>query len=141
MLFRSNWVRELGTIADSATVEHGRCILGHFSAGFDTLRLVGIYNAPALLENPWAVRTGACPPYVTKASWHIHLPWVVNMMDPRLRAPIPPETVCFLSLGDRHAAKFDAQLGIFIQIVQVNARIACAWALVGDTILPFKWPP
>ncbi len=111
----SAMMAELGRVADTATVEHARCLLGTRSG--DTVVVVEAWTPAYRDQTPTRVRYKACP-LSTVAFWHVHLPM-----------HSPPWSACALSETDRRHNR--AHLGKRLEFVQVTGDVWCAWAWDG----------
>jgi hypothetical protein len=136
LVIDSVMIAELGRVADTAHVEHFRCLLG-LDRG-DTL-IVDLAWEPVILYADYDnVHPGRCP-VATVGTWHVHLGWhqPIWAHDSTHRIPIDLRTACFLSAPDTAALL----LGPRLSIVQVNDSVICAWVKTGNVILPVVWHP
>lgn len=136
--FHRPMLDELAAIADTATIEHARCLVGGWQG--DTLYIVAAIEPVILDATPVHVATGPCPPIITWGEWHTHIPQPFTMAgEPRLGF-LPPMAYCELSPLDRRAAlRPDAPA---FQVIHVNKDTSCAWLLVQGEYerIPY-WPP
>lgn len=118
-------IHHLEGIADTTTIEHGRCIAGGFYG--DTLIVGPAFETPWLvgkqLPNTVEWRWWECP-HGTVALWHNH-PWNVEMG--------PPVTRCFLSSPDQSILLTPTAPPIMI--VSVRREVSCFFL----RIRPGEW--
>lgn len=128
---------ELGQIADTATIEHVRCLLGAVRG--DTMYVIAAWEPPIIHATALIASFGPCPPLLTLGGWHNHIPRDVTVMGED-RGARPPAEYCELSQVDRRAAlRPDAPL---FQVIHVNRDITCAWVLYeGLYERMTAWPP
>lgn len=125
-------LNELGAIADTATVEHFRCLLGAWQG--DTLFIVAAHEPEVRFANAFGVGTGPCPPLITWGEYHNHLPLNLTI-NGEIRPALPPEAMCDLSPLDRRSE-------IPFQVIYVNKDVSCAWVLINGKYKPLiHWPP
>lgn len=127
VLITDSLVAALDAVADTATIEHYRCLLGG-QVG-DSLVIVRAYE-PVILHADYNTVTAAGCPRFTVGTWHTHLPYNVPMNDPHNRATrVDPASVCELSLADRHAGAVEPWT---FSMISVAKGVNCAWQLVTD---------
>ena len=114
----------LGEIADTATIEHARCILGKISG--DSLYLYDFIEPKILYADKIRVVAEGCPRF-TAASWHNHLPFAPRMIDDSTVAleSVPPASVCEPSPIDRRMLLDDEQPPIMF--ISVNKSTRCVF--------------
>jgi hypothetical protein len=111
---------ELGAIADTATVEHFRCLYG--IAKPDTTYLVEAIDPGILEATPVNLSHEPCPA-VALAEWHVHLVGVT--MTGTIIPGLNPQSSCYLSGTDLRAARDYHSAKLLF--VQVDARTLCWW--------------
>ncbi|MGH7615156.1 MAG: hypothetical protein ACREMW_14090 [Gemmatimonadales bacterium] len=105
----------LAAIADTATVEHARCLFGRTWP--NTIVADSAVEPEVTRQAGLLVSLTPCP-FGAVALWHVHL--VVQT-----RAP-SAETACFLSPGDVNAGmRWDAPL---VMVVQASGDVWCWWS-------------
>lgn len=141
VLISDTLVASLDAVADTATAEHFRCLLG--AQRHDTLGIVRAVEPTILHADYNTVSAGPCPRF-TVGTWHTHLPYNIPMTDPHNRQTrVDPWSVCELSPADRHSA--EAEPWTF-SMISVAKGVHCAWqrTVVGDTVyfqrLPWALP-
>jgi hypothetical protein len=129
-------LEQLGAIADTATREHYRCLLGVWR--HDTLYVVMAYEPQIIAATALFVATSACPSLLTVAEFHNHIPRNFTMMGEDLGRLWPLAAYCKLSLLDRRV-RADSPL---LQVIAVNRDVSCAWVLdEGQYVRMAAWPP
>jgi hypothetical protein len=111
---------ELGRIADTATIEHFRCIYG--VAKPDTTYLVEAMEPTIREATPINLSHEPCPA-VALAEWHNHLPGVT--MTGSIVMGQNPRMSCYLSGTDLRSARDYRSAKLLF--VQVDARTLCWW--------------
>jgi hypothetical protein len=125
----------LGAIADTAHVEHFRCLLGGWRG--DTLYVVMAYEPGVVVATATILAPEACPPLLTVGTWHNHIPRTVSAMGEQLGQTKAAVEYCFLSAEDQRA---DA--GVPLKIVSVTREVSCAWVFAGGQYRRLvHWPP
>lgn len=115
-------VAMLDTLADTATIEHYRCLLG--AQRHDTLGIVRAFE-PLILHADYNTVTAAGCPRFTVGTWHNHLPYNIPMTDPHNRQTrVDPASVCELSPADRLSATAEPWT---FSMISVAAGVHCAW--------------
>ena len=131
-------LKSLDSVADTATVEHFRCLLGKRFG--DTLAVVDAWEPP-VSHADYNTVTASCPlsPYVV-GTWHNHLPFNIPMNDPHNRAtPVEPWSVCEVSPADRLSARSEEE-SMVLTIISVANDVHCAWIRQTDsTLLRLPW--
>jgi len=129
----------LGAIADTAHIEHYRCLLGVQRA--DTLYVMAAWEpkikvATALFIAP----AEPCPPLITVGEWHNHRPRTITAMGEDLGQTWPLAVYCELSREDRRSEQHP--LAPPLQLISVTRNVSCAWALhEGRYARMLQWPP
>jgi hypothetical protein len=125
----SSVMATLGQIADTATIEHFRCLLG--TTRHDSTFVTAAFEPVVRSASRFSIGTAACPAFITVADWHVHLPIAIRTMTDTsiLVDPIPPVSACYLSDKDVETAVLKDS-NVVLQVVQVNALIACWWLTV-----------
>jgi hypothetical protein len=136
----ASWYRpvlaELGQIADTAHIEHYRCLLGGWRN--DTLYVVAAVEPQIIAATALFISTGPCPPLLTVAEWHSHVPRRFTLMGEDRGSDIPPEAYCELSPTDRRVHPWSPLL----QLLSVTETVSCAWVLDrGQYTRILPWPP
>lgn len=125
---------ELDALADTATVEHFRCLLG--GIGDDGEFYVVLAYAPKVVfALPYRVRTELCPPVVTVAVWHNHLPFDFAEDGENLGARRPMWEYCYLS------EEYDQKQPYGFQVVHVRSGVSCAFVRQGGRWKRVEWWP
>ena len=114
-------LHELGHLADTATIEHVRCLYG--VARPDTVHLLWAFEPEIGKATTTYVRHESCPA-VALASWHNHLAGVT--MTGTLVPGEDPRSSCYLSGVDLRAAREYASPKILF--VQVTRDVRCWWS-------------
>jgi len=115
---------ELDALADTATLEHFRCLLGQRIG--DSLLVVGAWEPEIYHADYNGVRYGPCPP-TTVGTWHNHLPYNIPMNNPHDRSNrVEPWSVCDLSPLDRRSATREPS-PILLSVIGVAKGVHCAW--------------
>lgn len=136
-LISDSLVASLDAIADTATIEHFRCLGG--VARRDSLFIVAAWEPVIVFADYNGVKAGACPPH-TVGTWHTHLPYNIPMNDPHNRAtPVEPWSVCDLSPVDKASAATEAWT---FSMISVANGVHCAWQRVteGDSLRFVRLP-
>lgn len=138
-----NWSQsmldELGAIADTATIEHLRCLLAAWRN--DTLYIVAAHEPKIIAATALFLSSGPCPALVTAGEWHNHIPRQITMMGENLGSPYPPAAYCDLSLVDRKAERRPAPP--LLLMISVNKDVSCLWVFtkLGHYGRVKHWPP
>src|ERR1700694_2499803 len=129
-------LEEFGAIADTAHVEHFRCLLGGWRG--DTLDVLMAYEPTIVAARATILSPGPCPPLLTIGTWHNHIPRTTTQMGENLGQTKALAEYCKLSLEDRTA---DAAL--LRKLISVTHDASCAWALdESGKYQPMEhWPP
>lgn len=129
----------LDSIADTATIEHYRCLLGWSQP--DTLKIFGAWEPPIAHADYNGVQPLISCPDGTVGEWHNHIPYTVPMTDPHNRSQrVEPWSVCELSPQDRRTAM---RVNAAYQLLSVQNGVHCAWARIDDSSLariPWRRP-
>lgn len=126
-LITDSLVASLDAVADTATIEHYRCLLGGQRG--DTLVIVRAFAPPILHADYNTVTAAGCPRF-TVGTWHTHLPYNIPMNDPHNRASrVDPWSVCDLSPADRASAKTEPWT---FSMISVAKGVHCAWQRTVD---------
>jgi hypothetical protein len=124
-------IAQLDSIADTASIEHYRCLLGWRRA--DSLLVAAMWAPPIVYADYNAVTPAVQCPDGSVGIWHNHLPYTVPMNDPHNRSTkVEPWSVCELSPIDRRSAMLD---GPVLQIISVANGVHCAWLRASDSTL------
>lgn len=111
---------ELGALADSATVEHVRCLFGVTLP--DTMVIFRTFEPQVREATPLAVGHEECPGYPL-AIWHNHLAGVT--ITGEIRKGWDPRHSCYLSRLDLNdGSEVQAPK---LQFVQVDRDTSCWW--------------
>jgi hypothetical protein len=117
---------QLGRLADTATIEHGRCLIGKVEG--DTA-FIDLAVAPASeLGTPIGVTFGPCS-IATLALWHNHLPFEFSFTGEKV-GPVPPAFACALSPQDRFSASRPEAPAY--TLIHVTHAVYCMWVKVED---------
>mgnify|MGYP001564360876 CR=1 FL=1 len=133
-------LQELGGIADTATVEHVRCLLGARRA--DTLYVVVAWAPRMAFSSPVVAKpTEECPPLLTVGEWHNHLPHEYAITGEQLPTHRTAAEFCELSPIDRRRERVPNP--VLFQVISVTKDISCAWVLnhEGRYERVSDWPP
>lgn len=127
----SGMMAQLGRIADTATIEHIRCLLG-VDRG-DTI-LVDVAWEPKVTYANYTMVTFEHCPLATVGTWHNHIAMRFPILngDTARYVRVPPHQMCYLSRPDSTAAL--AMKHERLSIVQVVDSVACAWIREGKTL-------
>lgn len=120
----------LGLLADTATIEHTRCLVGKSIAtnGADTLYAVDLIFAPRVAKQDALKVAGvACCPVATVSSWHNHILLVVKGLGrgPWFTTDTTGRAACFAAAQDVFAGSGPSAAPLMT--VQVNSRTFCWW--------------
>jgi hypothetical protein len=120
ILMRDELRAALGRIADTATVEHFRCLYG--IAQPDTVYLTAAFEPTIHRATTMGLNHDPCPG-VALAEWHTHLSGVTTTGE--IRRDWDPRASCYLSSIDIRAAR--GYHSAKILFVQVDAKTLCWW--------------
>ena len=141
MVFDMDMTDELGEIADSATIEHVRCLIGIIEG--DTGYVDWAVEPKSVEASAVAARFTGCP-LATLVEWHNHLPYEFDM-EGQSRTPVPPLSVCRLSPID---ARQLLEARAPYSLISVNREVSCLFvrAQKADSTqvimsVPFAPPP
>jgi len=125
IVFDADLIASLGKIADTATVEHDRC-LGVGIVG-DTAYIVTELEPKVLFSSPDSIIVGACPRgYLV--TWHYHMTSYVTATGRVIHFQPPFEWLCDLSASDRYSMVREDQP---YWLVHVNSKIYCLFVKFG----------
>jgi len=130
-------LRELGQLADTAHIEHYRCLLGVWQN--DTLYITAAYEPEIIAATALFVSTGPCPPRLTQGEFHNHIPRNITVMGEDRGQIWPLESYCVLSPVDRRAEKRPSPP--LLQLIAVTKDLSCLWVFIQGRYerLP-QWP-
>lgn len=111
VLLDSTMMMRLGQVAETATTEHARCLLGIYKG--DTVAADVAWPPKILYTDSLNVFYAKCP-LASVGTWHNHIQ----------RAKHPAQDWCYLSPADSIGLKLGRERLI---IVSVNEAIMCAW--------------
>jgi len=114
----------LTAIADTAQLEHFRCLLG---APMDSVIYIVAAYEPAIEQaSPDSVRYDHCPALITAGTWHNHPP----------PYRFAREDYCALSEQDQQAPEF-------LQVINVTQGLSCAFVRQPGFgwVRMLNWPP
>ena len=123
----NSFIQHLNGIADTATIEYVRCLLGGMRN--DTTVITAVFAPAVRRASRFSAVTAACPALVTVGTWHNHLAieLVVKNGDTTTVA-LPPRMACYLSEMDvRNILEVDIPRGVTITVVQVDRNTVCWW--------------
>ena len=136
--FNGPMLADLGQLADTAHIEHSRCLLGVWRN--ETLYVAMAYEPQVIAATALFVSTGPCPPFLTQGEFHNHVPRQITLMGEDRGQVWPVEQYCEMSIVDRRAEQRpDPPL---LQVIAVTKDVSCAWILLRGHYrrLP-HWPP
>jgi hypothetical protein len=132
----------LDAIADTATVEHARCLYGVTTP--DGVTLTRAFE-PHVIEADWMTYSGDMCPGQPLAFWHVHIPHNFNIMGIRSGGDAEPRDYCFLSRPDMISTLRPVDPPL--QLVGVGHRLLCWWSrqevasrLKPDSMPVVLWP-
>lgn len=133
VLWSMPMLEAFGQIADTATIEHLRCLLGTVRG--DTVYVVAAWEPVIAFASKVLMAVGPCPDFITLGTWHNHLPRTYTLQGEDRGQTLPLAAYCQLSLPDR-------RVRVLIQVISVTAAVSCAWSFQGDGYVPMPhWPP
>ena len=131
-------VAHLDSIADTATIEHLRCLIGGRQG--DSLFVIQLYS-PRIAHADYNTVTPRtpCPAHITVGSWHNHIPFNVPLNDPHNRTtPVEPWSVCEMSPPDRMVRGDPPEYRVYM--ISVAWGVHCAWVrALPDTLWRLPW--
>lgn len=139
ILVDSVLIDSLDQIADTATVEHFRCLVGGYLPP-DTVVVTKLVAPKENNASLFHVTAELCPPH-TVGAWHIHLPVAVRILNDSTSevVPIPTAAACYFSYGDVQEAGHHPELSFYM--VHVRRGIYGWWTTRQIYILSHGWQP
>jgi len=114
---------ELGQLADTATIEHARCLYGWArpdSIFLSTMAEPVMHHADANVMNVEYCQSGAL------AFWHNHIPADISINGQVHATAQAPEAFCYLSRPDMESSVASGN-PVPLEFVGVNKDIMCYW--------------
>jgi len=114
---------DLAQLADTATIEHARCLYGWArpdSIFLSTMVEPRVRHADANVMNVDYCQHGAM------AFWHNHLPEDIGINGQRAKSAQPPDAFCYLSRPDMESS-VAPENPVPLEFVGVNRDVLCWW--------------